>query len=172
VVQRVSIVGNAGSGKSTLGRKIAAAISAPFIDGNYRAVIVDGVGWKRADTVIWFDLPRHVVMRQVITRSLRRAFTRDELWNGNREELRNLFSWDPTASIIRWAWTQHAKYLERYGSAMLDERYAHIRFIRLRSHHDGAVLVASLQSRGAADTPVIDGAMRKSLDEGAIDPSV
>jgi len=43
------------------------------------------VVWTRADIVVWFDLPRRTVMRQVVTRTLRRAITRAELWNGNRE---------------------------------------------------------------------------------------
>jgi adenylate kinase family enzyme len=59
------------------------------IDGNYSAV--RDVVWTRADTVIWFDLPRRVVMRQLVTRTLRRAITRAELWNGNREPLTGCF---------------------------------------------------------------------------------
>jgi adenylate kinase family enzyme len=68
------------------------------IDGNYSAV--RDVVWTRADTVIWFDLPRRTVMRQVVTRTLRRAITRAELWNGNREPLTGLFRLDPERSII------------------------------------------------------------------------
>lgn len=40
------------------------------IDGNYSAV--RDVVWMRADTVIWFDLPRRTVMRQILMRTLRR----------------------------------------------------------------------------------------------------
>jgi hypothetical protein len=39
--------------------------------------------------------------------------TRAELWNGNREEWRNLRTLDPETNIVRWAWTQHSKYHER-----------------------------------------------------------
>lgn len=175
----MSIVGNAGSGKSTLGRQIAAAIGADYIeldaihhlpnwtlidphefqtkvaeitstplwviDGNYRTVVVDGPVWEHADTVVWLDLPRHVVMRQVIWRSVRRAVTRKVLWNGNREEWRNFFAWDPHKSIIRWAWTQHGKYVDRFSEAMTGTMYAHIRFIRLRSHAEAEKLLASLR---------------------------
>src|SRR3974390_3266895 len=42
------------------------------IDGNYRTVVDDGPVWRRADTVVWIDLPRRVVMHQVIVRTLRR----------------------------------------------------------------------------------------------------
>ncbi len=49
------------------------------VDGNY-AVVRDLV-WSRAETVIWLDLSRARVMWQVIRRTLRRAITREELWN-------------------------------------------------------------------------------------------
>ena len=58
------------------------------IDGNYS--VVRPVVWARADTVVWLDLPRRVVMRQVIGRTLRRVIFRTELWNRNRERWSNL----------------------------------------------------------------------------------
>ena len=73
------------------------------IDGNYSAV--RDLVWARADTVVWFDLPRRTVMRQVLWRTIRRGVTREELWNGNRERLSTLFRLDPQESLLRWAWT-------------------------------------------------------------------
>ncbi|MBK9560860.1 MAG: adenylate kinase [Candidatus Microthrix sp.] len=64
------------------------------IDGNYSRVR-DQVVWPTADTVVWLDLPRRVVMTQLLRRTLRRVLTREELWNGNRERVPNLMSWDP-----------------------------------------------------------------------------
>jgi adenylate kinase family enzyme len=101
------------------------------IDGNYSAV--RPLVWARADTVIWIDLPRPVVMRQIIWRTLRRAVFRVELWNGNRERWANLFTWDPEQSVISWAWHRHAVYRQRYGAATQDPAYARLRFVRLRS---------------------------------------
>lgn len=114
------------------------------IDGNYRTVVVDGPVWQRADTVVWLDLPRSTVMRQVVARTLRRTATREELWNGNREPLHNLYAWDPNRSIIRWTWTQHDKYRQRYGDAMDDPAYAHLDFVHLTSHEDANRWLATL----------------------------
>lgn len=167
-MDRVSVVGNAGSGKTRLARQIAAVLDIPFveldaihhlpgwepidpvtflatvgavaegdlwvIDGNYRTVVVDGPVWQRADTVVWLDLPRGTVIRQVTVRTVRRLVCREQLWNGNREPLRNLVSWDPSKSIIRWAWTQHAKYRQRYTTAMSSPSVRHLNFVRLTSH--------------------------------------
>lgn len=115
------------------------------IDGNYRAVVVDGPVWARADTVVWLDLPRRTVMRQVIGRSVRRVIRRDELWNGNTQSWRDLCAWDPERSIIRWSWTQHGKYRDGYGAAMASPDYSHLNFVRLRSRNDIERWLWSLQ---------------------------
>jgi adenylate kinase family enzyme len=165
IVRRVSVVGNSGSGKSTVARELALVLGGPYLeldgvfhqpgwvplpedefrgvvaaaaagdrwvmDGNYSAV--RPLVWARADTVVWLDLPRRTVMRQVIRRTLRRAVTRQELWNGNREPLRNFLTWVPEDSVISWAWHNHAKYQHRYAVAAADPAYAHLTFIRLTS---------------------------------------
>ncbi len=101
------------------------------IDGNYTAV--RDVVWARADTVVWIDLPRPLVMRRIIGRTLRRAVRRQELWNGNREPWSNWLTLDPERSIIMWSWTQHATYRARYAEAMRDPALRHLSFVRLRS---------------------------------------
>lgn len=108
---------------------VAAAAAEPawVIDGNYNAV--REVIWERADTVVWLDLPRRVVMRQVTGRTLRRVVLRTELWNGNREPWSNMLSLDPQRSIVAWAWTNHVKYHDRYLAATADVRWAHLRFV-------------------------------------------
>jgi adenylate kinase family enzyme len=108
-MQRVSLVGPPGSGKTTVGRKLAASLEVPFVeldaifhrpawaelsrdnfrervsdaltargwvvDGNYSAV--RDLVWDRADTVVWLDLGRWLVMRRVVLRTVRRAVTRE-----------------------------------------------------------------------------------------------
>jgi hypothetical protein len=78
--------------------------------------------------VLWLDLPRPVIMRRVIWRTFARLVTRVELWNGNRERLRDLR--DP-GHPIRWAWTQHAD--RRARTAQLAERHPDVRVVRLRT---------------------------------------
>lgn len=104
------------------------------IDGNYSAV--QDLVWRAADTVVWLDLPRHVVMRRVTARTLRRAITRERLWNNNREPLTNFYRLDPEHNIIRWAWIKYPEYVERYADAACDPANAHLRFIRLRSQRE------------------------------------
>ncbi len=114
------------------------------VDGNYSAV--RDLVWRKADTVVWLDLPRRVVMPQVVSRTLRRQILRTELWNGNREEWRDLFSRDPERSIILWSWTNHTKYRDRYLAAMSDPTWRGLTFVRLRSHADAERFLVELRS--------------------------
>jgi hypothetical protein len=84
------------------------------------------------------------VMRQVIARTIRRAVTREELWNGNREPLTNFVSLKPEANVMLWAWVKHEEFVERYAGAMADSAWRHLRFVRLRSHQEAERFVRSL----------------------------
>lgn len=110
------------------------------VDGNYSSV--QPIVWARADTVVWLDLPKRTVMRQVAWRTARRAVSRKELWNGNREPLSNFFSWAPEKSIVSWAWHNHARYHARYGAAAADPANAHLTFVRLTSREEITRFVA------------------------------
>ncbi|MGI5215346.1 shikimate kinase [Plantactinospora sp. CA-290183] len=123
-------------------RRVAALVGGPawVIDGNYSAV--RDLVWAYADTVVWLDLPRRTVMRQVLLRTVRRAVIRTELWNGNRESLTGLFRLDPAESVLRWSWTRHEVYRRRYADAMNDPRHAHLGFVRIASRADAARLLA------------------------------
>lgn len=116
------------------------------IDGNYRSYVMDGPVWQRADTVIWLDLPRAIVMRQIIARTIKRGVLRQELWNGNRESLANLFRWDPHKSVVRWAWSQHGVYAQRYESAIKSDLNGHLDFVRLCSRGEAAQWLSQMPS--------------------------
>jgi adenylate kinase family enzyme len=115
------------------------------VDGNYRQVVIDGPVWQRADTVAWVDPPRLTIMRQLVSRTLRRAITREVLWNGNREPLSNLISLNPEASVLAWAWTTYAGLSERYATAMTDPRWDHLEFVRLRSNAEARRWLLSIR---------------------------
>jgi adenylate kinase family enzyme len=106
------------------------------IDGNYGRV--RDLVWARADTVVWLDLPKRTVMRQVVWRTLRRVVLRRELWNGNRERWRNFLTWNPEQSVISWAWHKHAPDHAKYAAAAADPASARLRFIRLARRRDVA----------------------------------
>jgi adenylate kinase family enzyme len=70
-----------------------------IVDGNYGRKLGKLV-WQRADTIIWLNLPFTTVYYRLLRRSARRIYTRQELWNGNRETLTAaLFQRD---SLLYW----------------------------------------------------------------------
>jgi hypothetical protein len=65
--------------------------------------------WDRADLCVVIDRPRAHTMVRLASRSLRRAARREELWNGNREQLTNLLSPDPDRNLLLWSWRTHGR---------------------------------------------------------------
>ena len=90
-------------------------------DGNYAGKGGDIIR-GRADTVVWLDLPRGTVMRQLVRRTARRAVLRERLWNGNRESVRDVLAPDPERSILLWAWVRHGPQRAAFA-AQADERW-------------------------------------------------
>ena len=70
------------------------------IDGAYRAKLGDLV-LENADLVVWLDLPVWVWLPRLVRRTATRIRTREELWNGNREELRTALH--PRDSVVVYA---------------------------------------------------------------------
>lgn len=56
------------------------------IDGGYEGKLGDMI-LRRADTIVWLDLPLRVSLWRLGRRTLRRLVTREELWGGNSERL-------------------------------------------------------------------------------------
>lgn len=104
------------------------------IDGNYRAV--RHIVMARVQVVVMLDFSRRLVFSQVVRRTFRRALHHEELWNGNREDVRNIFRWDPHLSVIRWSWTTHATTRESFSWMQTLARQYGAVVIRVHSHEE------------------------------------
>lgn len=121
--------------------ELAVAADGWVVDGNYTSVSEHIRA--RADTIVWIDLARSTVMRQIVWRTLRRVSRREILWNGNRERWRNVFTLDPTESVIAWSWTRHAHYAERFGALAEASGEGDPTFVRLTSRSAVARFLSS-----------------------------
>ncbi|MFD9336939.1 adenylate kinase [Streptomyces sp. NPDC060028] len=101
-----------------------------WIFDSFGAPAVRDLLWERADTVVWLDHPRRVVMRRVLLRSLRRSLTRERLFGGNRESWREWLRPDHPAW---WAWSRYGSRRAEIGRRAADARFAPLTVIRLRS---------------------------------------
>ncbi|WP_223878346.1 AAA family ATPase [Microbacterium radiodurans] len=122
------------------------------VDGNWTTRLGEllDVGMPDgADTVVWLDLPRTRVLRQVVARTVRRGLRHEELWHGNRERLGNLLRRDPERNIVRWAWTNHPVIRAR----MLARIAAGEDIVRLCTRADVDAWIASLPARGRSVDP-------------------
>ena len=115
------------------------------VDGNYNSMGSNEIVLPLVDLVVWPDLPRALVMRRVAARTIRRAVTRETLWNGNREPLTNFTSLKPEKNIVAWAWEHHPKYRERYETALHDGTFDHAAVARLTSDAEVATFLSSFQ---------------------------
>ena len=87
------------------------------VDGAYRNKLGDLV-LERATVVVWLDLPRRVWLPRLVRRTVSRIVRREELWNGNRETLRNvLFSPD---SVVFFALRNFPRRRPECGAARAD----------------------------------------------------
>jgi hypothetical protein len=98
------------------------------VDGNYG--VVRPIVLARATTVVWLDYSRARVMTRVTRRSVARAVTRRELWNGNKEDFRNFLEPDHP---IRWAWSQHGRKRVEYAARLEQPEYADLDVNRFQS---------------------------------------
>jgi adenylate kinase family enzyme len=121
--------------------QVAEALSgeAWTVDGNYGKV--RDIVWSRADSIVWLDYPRPVVMARMVRRTLKRLVTRQELWNGNRETWRNTFGRD---SIVLWAWQSYHRRRAEYPGLLARSEHAHLAVVHLRAPREARCWLATL----------------------------
>ena len=135
-----------GEFSARLRSRMEAASSSGWVTcGNYVDAL-DALHLTAADTIVWLDLPRPLVMARVVRRTLSRALWRTQLWNGNREPWSNFYRWNPEHNIVRWAWVEHPRYRRRYSDAVASGRWSDATLHHLRSRAEVARFVQALPS--------------------------
>lgn len=173
-VERVVIVGCAGSGKSTLARRLASISGLPVVERDglgdenspefHAAIktvvasgrwIIDGhpyyaeeIVFGAADTVVIFDLPKHVVLWRALRRTVMVELTRRPDGAHHPQGPRTLR--DPEHPL-RWAWTSHhARHLE--GAALAVRLGKTHRIVRLRTCEEAATWLRSVEATDGRPT--------------------
>jgi hypothetical protein len=140
-VMRVVVFGCAGSGKSTLSRELAARTALPLVErdalgtmgsGEYLEALgeladrplwildgapyyVDDLIYRAADTVVFLDYPKPLVMLRVLRRTLAiELFRRPAGAHGPR----GFAVWRDSEHPLRWAWSSHRD-RRREGRALI-----------------------------------------------------
>lgn len=112
-------------------------------DGNYSPV--RDIVWGRATDIVWLNYSFPLVFSRAVLRTVRRAFTREELFSGNRESLRQSFL--SRDSILLWVLKTFRRNQARYATLQNSGDWRHVRF---REYRRPAHASAFLSRCGAA----------------------
>jgi adenylate kinase family enzyme len=165
------VAGTTGSGKTTLARRIGAALDLPVTEMDAlhhgpawtpRPEFMDDVDafssadtwvseWQypdarelladRADTMVWLDVATMVMMTRVVRRTVTRRLRDEELWNGNKEAPLHTVLTDPE-HIVRWAW--RTRHLLRTLVPDVEATHPELVIVRLYNRSDVDRFVAAL----------------------------
>ena len=97
------------------------------LDGGYG--VVRHIVWSRATSLVWLDLPLRTLMVRLVRRTVSRAVTGEELWNGNRESLRAAFL--SRESLLLWALKSFGRHRRQYPVHLERPEFAHLGVVRL-----------------------------------------
>ncbi len=98
-------------------------------DGNYS--VAREVAWSKATTLVWLDYPFPVIFWRLTLRIFRRGIFRVELWNGNRERLRDHFF--TRESLWLWVVKTHWRRRQQLPALFREPRFAHLEVVHHRS---------------------------------------
>jgi adenylate kinase family enzyme len=118
---------------------LAAAPDGWVVDGNYYGKLGPFV-LEQADTVVWLDLPYATAVRRVLRRTWMRLATRTELWNGNRERLRDTLGRN---SIVWYVLRTHRSFAETWSERLA--AHPELQVVRLRSQSEVDGWLQSIQ---------------------------
>lgn len=113
------------------------------VDGNYSTV--RDIVWSRADTLVWLDYPLALIFWRLLGRTISRGRSGTELWNGNRERLREQFL--SRDSIFLWALKTYHRRKREYPALLNRTEYADLAVFRHRSPRDTEAWLSCVRKR-------------------------
>lgn len=98
------------------------------LDGNYSRV--RDITWKRATHIIWLNLSFPIVFYRAVKRTTQRAYTGEDICNGNRETFKQSFL--STDSMILWVLRTFHSRRRRYKKQLEDNENLRLKFLVFR----------------------------------------
>ena len=111
-------------------------------DGNFSQV--RDILWPRATTIIWLNYSLPLILKRFFIRSIKRSFSKEELWSGNRESIYN--SIIRKDSLLVWILKSYKKNKKNYRELQKSNPYSRAKFIELSSPQETNEFLSSLTS--------------------------
>lgn len=116
------------------------------VAGNYSSV--RDMLWPRAQAIVWLDYGLPLVFWRLLVRTLRRAITQEELWNGNREKFWwHLKLWSDE-SLFHWLFKTYWRRKRETPALLAQPEHAHLKLIHLTSPRETRAWLESLPRSG------------------------
>ena len=127
--------------------RVESAISSGswVVAGNYH--VIRDLIWPRAEAVIWLDYSLPLVFWRLLTRTLRRAVTREELWNGNRENFWVHLKFWSEESLFHWLFKTYWRRKREYPILFAVPKYRHLHVFRFHSPKETNAWLLELTGR-------------------------
>ena len=117
--------------------------------GNYRSG-AQATTWPRAELFVWLDLPLSLTLRRMVRRTWRRWRTRELLWGSNVENpWQHLRLWEYDKNLFTFTVLYHRSRRAEYERAMAEPRWAHARWVRLRSPAEIEAVARDFEAQAA-----------------------
>jgi adenylate kinase family enzyme len=113
-----------------------------IVAGNYH--VVRNLLWPKAEVVIWLDYPLLTVLWQLTRRTLTRWWTRELLWDTNREPFFAHFKLWSTDSLYHWLFKTYWRRKREYPMLLSLPEHQHLKLIRFTHPHETAEWLKSL----------------------------
>lgn len=101
------------------------------LDGNQSKT--NSFKWQYVDTIVWLDYGFFRTFKQILVRSIKRAYSKQEVWQGtgNKESFtRNFFSSD---SVVLWMLNNYWKTKKKYAKLFSSPSTQEIKCVRITS---------------------------------------
>lgn len=120
-------IGPGWSSPATFVDDVATILGGPrWIFDSWGDPVVRDAMWAAADTVVWLDYPRRVVLPRLLRRSLQRSWTKEPLFGGNVERWRGWVARDHPFWHAVTTFDERRTYLHERTA-----RETHLRVVRL-----------------------------------------
>lgn len=116
------------------------------VAGNYHAV--HDLVWPRAEALIWLDYSFGLVFWRLLTRTVRRSITQEELWNGNRENFWNQIRVWSSDSLINWFFKSYWRRRREIPLLLKLPEHTHLTMLHFRSPRETDAWLDNLPSQG------------------------